>query len=287
MNGAVNLRKDVALPTRVIAVTSGKGGVGKTTVSINLAVSLALLGRKVVLLDADLGLANVDVLLGLNPARSLSHVVAGECALDEVVMPGPAGIRVVPAASGIQRMAELSEHERAGLITAFSELEDAVDFMIVDTAAGIAANTLHFCDASHEVLVVVCDDPASITDAYATIKVLHQRSRRSRFRVLVNMVRDEGAAMRLYSRLLEVTDRYLDVTLDFAGQIPFDVHVRRAVQHRQCVVERFPDSKVAQGFKNLGLTTDKWPVPRWASGRTEFFVERMTRAGALGRVARI
>lgn len=285
MNGATHFR--AMQPTRVIAVTSGKGGVGKTTVSINLAVSLASLGREVVLLDADLGLANVDVLLGLSPARTLTDVIAGRCGLEDVLVTGPAGLRVVPAASGIQHMAELSEHERAGLITAFNQLERAADFMVVDTAAGIAANTLDFCDASHEVLVVVTDDPASLTDAYATIKVLNQRSRRNRFRVLVNMAQDDQAARKVYRRLLEVTDRYLDVALDLAGVIPLDGHVRSAVRRRQALVDAYPASRAGQAFKNLAATTDKWPIPRWASGRMEFFVERMTRMESLGRVVNV
>ncbi len=271
--------------TRVLAVTSGKGGVGKTTVSINLAVALRSLGHSVVLLDADLGLANVDVLLGITPERSLAHVIDGECELADVLVNGPAGIQIIPAASGIQRMAELTEFERAGLISAFSVLEREVDFMVVDTAAGIAANSLQFCDASQEVLVVVCDDPASLTDAYATIKVLNQRSGRNRFRVLVNMAHEERAALRLFSRLLDVTDRYLDVSLDYAGQIPFDPQLAQAVRRRQCVVEAFPGGPAARAFKNLARTTDNWPIPRWASGRQEFFVERMARSATFGRVA--
>lgn len=283
---AVSNMRDMQ-PTRVIAVTSGKGGVGKTTVSINLAVSLARMGREVVLLDADLGLANVDVLLGLAPRQTLTDVIAARCPLEEVLVTGPAGVRIVPAASGIQHMAELSEFERAGLISAFSQLERSADFMVVDTAAGIAANTLDFCDASHEVLVVVTDDPASLTDAYATIKVLNQRSGRNRFRVLVNQAQDEQSALRVYRRLLEVTDRYLDVALDFAGVIPLDGNVRNAARRRLALVEAYPASKAGQAFKNLAATTDKWPIPRWASGRMEFFVERMTRMESLGRVVNV
>ena len=159
--------------------------------------------------------------------------------------------------------------------------------MIVDTAAGIGSNTLDFCDASQEVLVVVTDDPASITDAYATIKVLNQRTRRNRFRVLVNMTRYQNAARQLFTRLLEVTDRYLDVSLDFAGHIPYDSMARSAVRRRQCLLEAFPSSKSAIAFKHLASTADNWPMPRWASGRREFFVERMVRSESVGRVAQV
>ncbi len=269
---------ETGVPTRVIAVTSGKGGVGKTTVSINLAVSLSELGYEIILLDADLGLANVDLLLGLAATRTLRHVVDGECDLVDIVLRGPNGIQIIPASSGIQRMAELSELERAGLLHSFTQLEQTADFMIVDTAAGIASNSLHFCDASQEVIVVVCDDPASITDAYATIKVLNQRTGRNRFRVLVNMARSESVSMQLFKRLLEVTDRYLDVSLDFADQIPFDAAVGDAAKRRQCLIEGFPASKAALSFKNLAHTTDKWPICRSASGAMEFFVESVVRS---------
>ncbi len=274
-----------AEPTRVIAVTSGKGGVGKSTVSINLAVALGLVGRRVTLLDADLGLANVDVMLGLKPSRTVQHVLAGECSLEEVVLKGPAGIRVVPGASGVQRMAELSDSERAGLLYAFSDLEFATDVMIIDTAAGIAANSLQFCDASQEVLVVVCNDPASIADAYATIKVLNQRGRRTRFRILVNMVHGAQEALGIYNRLVTVTDRFLEVTLDLAGFVPYDREVAAAARRRVPLVTACPGSPAALAFKNLAAVADKWPKPRAANGQLEFFVERMIQADVKGRHA--
>lgn len=271
-----------AAPTRVIAVTSGKGGVGKSTVSINLAVSLAGLGRTVTLLDADLGLANIDVMLGLSPQHNLLDVLDGRCELDEILVSGPNGIQIVPAASGVQRMAELGESERAGLLYAFSRLEQRTDVMIVDTAAGIATNTLQFCDASQEVIVVVCNDPASVTDAYATIKVLNQRSGRNRFRVLVNQVVNHAEAYALFGKLTEVTYRFLDVALDFAGAIPIDNNIRTALRRRKAVVESHPGSPAGIAFKNLADTADKWPTPLYASGQLEFFVERMIQADMSG-----
>lgn len=267
--------------TRVLAVTSGKGGVGKSTVAINLATALALRGERVVLLDADLGLANIDVLLGLAPAKNLQHVLSGSAELNEILLEGPAGVQVVPASSGIQRMAELSNAERAGLIQAFSELDFASDWLVIDTAAGIATNTLQFCEAAQEILVLVCDDPASLTDAYATIKVLHQTYGRRRFRVLVNMVRDDDSVA-IYQRLLTTTDRFLDVTLDFAGSIPFDRQVVGAARRRMPVLTAYPDGAVAASFKKLATAADSWPRPQGATGRSEFFWEKLIQAEVKG-----
>lgn len=272
-------------PTRVIAVTSGKGGVGKSTVSINLGTALAASGLRVTLLDADLGLANLDVLLGLNAEHTLSDVLEGRCALRDIVLEGPAGLRIVPAASGVQRMAELTDAERVGLMHAFSELEGTMDVMIVDTAAGIAANSLQFCEASQEVLVVVCNDPASLTDAYATIKVLNQRSRRSRFRVLVNMVQSEAEGREIHARLARATDRFLDVALDYVGAIPFDRSITQAARRRSPVVTAFPASAAGIAFKRLAEAVDAWPGAQAPSGRLEFFLERMIQTDLMGRHA--
>ncbi len=262
-------------PVKVIAVTGGKGGVGKTTVAANLAVSFAALGRETMLVDADLSLANVDVLLGLSTRFNLGHVIRGECALEDVIVTGPHGLQVVPAASGVKRMANLAPAEHAGIIHAFSELYHNVEVMVVDTAAGLTDSVLTFSQAAHHVLVVVCDEPASITDAYALIKVLSREHGVQRFQILANQTRRSGEGPALYDKLSRVCDRFLNVTLEYAGSVPSDDYLRRAVQRQTAVVDAFPASASSLALKNLAVKADKWSVPRGARGHLEFFVERM------------
>ncbi|HWS66738.1 MAG TPA: MinD/ParA family protein [Steroidobacteraceae bacterium] len=265
-------------PVKVIAVTGGKGGVGKTTVSANLAVAIAAQGRDVMLVDADLGLANVDVVLGLNTRFHLGHVVSGECALEDAIVTGPHGLQIVPAASGIKRMANLSDTEQAGIIRAFSDLYHRVDVMIVDTAAGLHDSVLTFSQAAQHVLVVVCDEPASITDAYALIKVLSREHGVRSFQILANQTRRSGEGPELFQKISRVCDRFLNVTLEFAGSVPFDDYLRRAVQRQSAVVEAYPASISSVALKNLAVKADKWSVPQGARGHLEFFVERMVGA---------
>ncbi len=265
-------------PVRVIAVTSGKGGVGKTNVSVNMGISLASQGKDVMLMDADLGLANVDVMLGLHTQYDLSHVLSGERTLEEVMCAGPQGMRVVPASSGIQAMSELSTAQHAGVISAFSEISYAPDVLIIDTAAGISDNVVTFSRAAQEVVVVVCDEPASITDAYALIKLLNKEYGIYRFRIVANMVHSAQEGRALYNKILKVTDRYLDAALDFMGVVPHDDFLRKAIQKQRAVVEAFPRSKSALAFKKLASKADSWPVPANAGGQLEFFVERLIMA---------
>ncbi|MEZ5588121.1 MAG: MinD/ParA family protein [Sedimenticolaceae bacterium] len=262
-------------PVRAVAVTGGKGGVGKTNVSVNLGVAAAEMGQKVMLLDADLGLANIDVVLGLHPKYDLSHVMHGECTLEEALVEGPSGLKVIPGASGVQALAELSPAEHAGLIRAFSEVAADTELLIVDTAAGISDTVLSFSRASHEIVVVVCDEPASITDAYAIIKLLNRDYGHQRFRVLANMVRSAQEGRDLYNKMCRVTDRYLDVTLSFMGAIPYDESLRKAVRAQRPVVQAFPRSRVAQVFRSLAKKIETWPQPSGANGQVQFFVERL------------
>ena len=265
-------------PVKVIAVTGGKGGVGKTTVSANLAVAIAAQGRDVMLVDADFGMANVDVVLGLHTRFHLGHVVAGECLLEDAIVTGPHGLQIVPAASGIKKMANLTDAEQAGIIRAFSDLYHRVEVLVVDTAAGLHDSVLTFSQAAHHVVVVVCDEPASITDAYALIKVLSREHGVQRFQILANQTRRSGEGPELFQKISRVCDRFLNVTLEFAGSIPFDDYLRRAVQRQTAVVDTYPASISSVALKNLASKADKWSVPQGARGHLEFFVERMVGA---------
>jgi len=266
-------------PVKVLTVTGGKGGVGKTNICANLAIAMSMLGRRVMLLDADLGLANVDVLLGLHPSSSLADVIKGQRTLQEVIVPGPAGVRVIPGASGLSEMANMNPAQHAGIINAFSELTEDLDALLVDTAAGISESVLRFCEAGNEVLVVVCDEPTSITDAYALIKVLSTERNVSRFRIITNMTHQGGDGRSLFEKLLRVSERFLQVTLDHAGSVPYDDRVWRAVQLQAPFVTAFPTSLAAAALKKLAHRADNWEGPRAARGNIEFFVERLLRPG--------
>lgn len=262
-------------PVQVIAVSGGKGGVGKSNISVNLSIALAELRRRVVLLDADLGLANVDVLLGLKATHTLADVLAGTHALRDVLVTGPSGLKIVPASSGVQHMASLSSPEHAGLINAFNELSDQVDILVIDTAAGISDTVVSFVRAANEVLIVVCDEPSSITDAYALIKLLNKEYGMQRFRVVANMTRTIQEGSNMFTKLNTVCERFLDVTLQYLGSVPFDENVRKAVQKQKALLEYAPTSKAALAIRALAQAVDQWPLPSAPTGRLEFFVERL------------
>ncbi len=269
-------------PVQVIAVTGGKGGVGKSNISVNLSIALAEMRRRVVLLDADLGLANIDVLLGLKAEKNLADVLSGEVSLEDVMVTGPAGIKVVPASSGIQQMAALGPQEHAALIHAFSELSHQLDVLVVDTAAGISDTVVSFVRASQEVIVVVCDEPSSITDAYALIKLLNKEHDMFRFRVVANMTRSAQEGQGLFNKLNMVCERFLDVSLQYVGHVPFDENVRKAVQRQKPILEYAPNCKAAMAIRKIAEQVDGWPLPSSARGHLEFFVERLLQTAHAG-----
>ncbi|GAB4392642.1 MAG: MinD/ParA family protein [Gammaproteobacteria bacterium] len=261
--------------TRVIAVTGGKGGVGKSNVSLNLAIALAKHRLRVAILDADLSLANINILLGLRVQRNLSHVLNGECRLADIVVEGPAQTKIIPAASGIQGLAQLSAINHINLIHAFSEIAADIDVLIVDTAAGIADSVINFASAAQEVLVVVCNEPTSITDSYALIKVLSQERGIERFHIVANMVHSYPEGQQLFRKLLQVSEKFLNVNLQFLGSIPFDDYVRKAVKIQQAVLMAYPSSVASRHFMQLAEQIMHWPQPEIISGKVSFFLEQI------------
>ena len=262
-------------PVKVVAVCSGKGGVGKTNVAANIAVALGHLGRDTCLLDADLSLANVDVLLGLQPRFNLSHVVEGKAELADTILQGPGNIRIVPASSGTFCMTDLPAAAQVGIIQSFSQLDSQPEVMIVDTAAGISPKVARFVQAAQHPVVVVCDEPASLTDAYALLKVFSQNYGITRFNIVTNQSTRSGNGRALFRKLLRVTNQYLDVVLRHAGDVPRDDYLVRAVQEQRAVVDAYPKSSSGEAFKRLALDIDALPAARDASGAIEFFLERL------------
>lgn len=272
---ASGLRRMNKQKSKVISVTGGKGGVGKTNITLNLAMALAQLGKKVLVLDADLGLANCDVMLGLRVEKNLSHVLAGTASLDDILVSGPFGIQIIPATSGNQDMTELTPVEHASLIRAFSELQAQVDVLLVDTAAGISDMVLSFSRASQDVLVVVCDEPSSITDAYALMKILSRDHGVEKFKIVANMVRSIREGQELFAKLTRVTDRFLDVSLELVATVPQDENVRRAARKQKAFIDAYPTTPASMAVKALALKAVKWPLPDSASGHLEFFLEQL------------
>ncbi|KGP62613.1 cobyrinic acid a,c-diamide synthase [Legionella norrlandica] len=262
-------------PVKVIAVSAGKGGVGKSNIAVNLAIALSQLNYSVMLLDADLGLANVDIMLGLHTKYNLSHVIQGICHLNDIILHGPSGIRVIPAASGTEFMTQLSPAEHAGIIDAFNELTDDLDYMIIDTAAGISETVLSFTRSSQELIVVVCDEPTSLMDAYALIKVMSKRYEWTHFHILANMVRNIKDGRELFNKLFRVSEQFLDVQLDYLGAIPFDDNVHRAIKKQNPVLIAYPDSPAALSLRELANTVSNWSFKPSLGGNTSFFLERL------------
>lgn len=237
--------------TRVIAVTSGKGGVGKTNITTNFAYILSRQGKKILLLDADTGLANIDVILGITPKYNLSHVLSGEKTLADAVVEGPGGIKILPAASGIPGMAELSKGQKFTLLEEIDGLDENFDFMLIDTAAGIADNVMYFNMVAREIIVVVSPEPTSLTDAYALIKVLNQTYKARCFMLLVNMASNSNEAAGVYTRLSNATNHFLGLPIEYLGYIPHDQNVSKAVRRQRLLTEVFSDSKASKSMYKI------------------------------------
>jgi flagellar biosynthesis protein FlhG len=231
---------------RTIAVASGKGGVGKTNITANLAIGFSRLNKKVLVLDADLGLSNIDVILNLATKYNIKHLFEGGKKLEDLIVDGPQGIKVLPASSGIQELTSLDEFQRLRLIEEFESYEGQVDYLLIDTASGISSNVGFFCMAAQEIIIVTSTEPAAMTDAYALIKVLFTKYQEKNFRILVNSVKDEKEATDVYMRLSTAAERFLSISLDYIGYIPHDNSMKKAVRQQKALIDIYPESEAAK-----------------------------------------
>jgi len=252
--------------TKVVAVTSGKGGVGKTNIVANIGFELSRAGQRVMILDADLGLGNLDILLGLTPKYNLSHVIMGDKRIDEVVLEGPGGLRILPAASGIQELTQLSRDQKIGFLTELERLLIAVDFLLIDSGAGISPNVLDFSVTAQQILVVVTPEPTSITDAYALMKVLSMKYAEKACRLIVNQVSSEQEGREIYRQLNLVAEKFLAIKLDYFGCVLKDETITACVKQQRIISQSHPESIAARCLRNLARKTGALPRPQALAG---------------------
>lgn len=259
---------------RIISVTSGKGGVGKTNVVANIAYVMTKLGKKVLVLDTDLGLGNLNVLLGLTPKYHIGHVLSGEKHLEEILMHGPNGVMILPAGSGMQELTSLSDAQKLSLISELDNLKESVDVLLIDTGAGISSNVLYFNMAAQEIIVVVSPEPTSITDAYAIMKVLFLKHEQRRFKLIVNSARDRKEGLAVYNNLCMVADKYLDISIDYLGAVPYDKNLPKAVRGQKVITEIYPSSKASEAFVDITKTILN-SEPQELKGNIQFLWKRL------------
>ncbi len=260
---------------RVIAVTSGKGGVGKTNIVGNMAMALSAIGKKVLVLDADLGLANIDIIFGIHPQYNIGHVLNGEKELSDIIVDGPPGIRIIPAGSGFVNLTHLTEGQKLSLLSEFEALNEISDIFLIDTGAGISSNVLYFNLAADECIIVATSEPTSITDAYAMIKVMSSQHNAKHFKLLANMVKSESEAKSVYKNLCQAADRFLSgVAIEYLGYIPRDEKICDAVKQRRTVMDFCPASASSCQFKKLAQRL--WESPKRSDnvGNIKFFLHR-------------
>ena len=250
---------------KVLTVSSGKGGVGKTNLVANLAYALVQRGRNVLVVDADIGLNNIDIILGMAPKYNIQHVLSGEKRIEEVIYDGPGGIKFLPASNGIQELTQLKNEAKMILLEELDRISGSYDFLIFDTGAGISGNVTYFCSAAHDILLVATTEPTSHTDVYALMKVLSQKYRQKRFRLIINMVSSENEALDVFQRLSAVTDKFLaNVTLDYLGFILSDPAVGKSVRQQKPFMEAYPHCKASGCINSLSekLFLERNMVPR-------------------------
>jgi flagellar biosynthesis protein FlhG len=266
-------------PTRVFSITSGKGGVGKTAVVSNVAISLAKQGKKVLIIDADLGLANIDVIFGLTPRYNLNHFFNEEQSLEGIMVEGPAGIKILPAGSGIQRFTHLDAQQKMRFIEELDSLHHGFEIVLIDTEAGISENVTYFNVAAQDILVVTTPDPTAITDAYALMKLLSVQYHQKRFYLIVNQMKDADEGLDVYQKLTMVSNRYLDISIDYLGGIQFDKRMYESIRRQKAMVELYPGGKVSAAFESLAQSLGRAPLRLEPKGTLQFFWKQFLSPG--------
>ena len=260
----------------VFAITSGKGGVGKTNIVGNLAITYQKMNKKVLIFDADLGLANIDIIFGINPKYTIENVIKGEKELSQIITKGPEGVAIIPASSGVQELSHLTEGHKINLLNEFDLLNNMYDVLLIDTGAGISSNVLYFNLAAQERIVVVTPEPTSITDAYALIKVMFKQHGIKDFILLMNMVRNESEALSVFKHLSRVIEKFMgSISLDYAGYIPYDKHIHEAVSRREPVTCCYPQSASSQSFKKLAEYLLQHSNGKHHDGSIKFFWKKL------------
>jgi flagellar biosynthesis protein FlhG len=265
---------------RVIAVTSGKGGVGKTNMTANLAVLAARAGKRVLIIDADLGLANVEIVFGLKPKHHMGALLDGTLSVEDVLVEGPHGVKILPGGSGVQSLTALDEQQKMRLCAALDRVEDMFDLVLVDSGAGIGDNVLFFVGAAQEALLVVSPEPTSLVDAYATVKVLSQKAGVRHFGVIINPVIEELPAREIFNKLTQVTSRFLSASVRHLGYIPRDENLHRAIMAQRPLVDAFPHSPASRALNVLADKLFNESAPPVLDGGMKLMWNRLFREGA-------
>jgi len=235
---------------KIIAVTSGKGGVGKSSIVSNMAYILSSMGELTYIFDADLSLGNIDVMFGMVPKFNVKDLIEGKKHITDVVADGPFGIKIIPATSGVAEFSNLSMEERQILLSSFREIPE-YDFLIVDTSAGLSSNVVYFNAISEDVFIVITPDPASLTDSYAVVKALRSKTGQKTFNIIANLVKDEKEGIEIFKKIVTVADRFLDVYLNFFGYIPADSNISLATKKQKLWAEHFPQSSATKALTKI------------------------------------